>query len=254
LTLHYRFSRFAAKPALPKAGCCRKEETDLVHHAKESPDESELSARTFSLHNTQGKPRMINRIREIRKAKAMTLAELAEACDPPTTAQTIGRLETGTRTLSINWMDRIGTALDVDPEVLVRSDSRPRAQVVAALGMSDVEALSAPREAVLPTEIVGSADQHLMLVIEVNAAVGEYRPGDLIWLRQIQSDEASVAANRAINRDCLVPRPGGRFTFGRLIDCKGTLVGILPSQSGQKQQVVDAPPWIAVATMLVRSL
>ncbi|MGB5778486.1 MAG: helix-turn-helix transcriptional regulator, partial [Allopontixanthobacter sediminis] len=40
---------------------------------------------------------MINRIRDIRKEKGWTLADLAEACDPPTTAQTIGRLETGMR-------------------------------------------------------------------------------------------------------------------------------------------------------------
>ena len=40
---------------------------------------------------------MINRIRDIRREKGMTLADLAEACVPPTTAQTIGRLETGMR-------------------------------------------------------------------------------------------------------------------------------------------------------------
>ena len=54
---------------------------------------------------------MINRIRDIRREKGWTLADLAEACDPPTTAQTIGRLETGMRNLSIKWMDRIGAAL-----------------------------------------------------------------------------------------------------------------------------------------------
>ncbi|MEP3420185.1 MAG: helix-turn-helix transcriptional regulator [Erythrobacter sp.] len=193
---------------------------------------------------------MINRIREIRKAKGLTLADLAEACDPPTTAQTIGRLETGMRNLSINWMDRIGTALGVDPEILVRSDEQPRAQVVAELGLSDPEALSAPREAILPTEMAAQSDDSPMLVLEVTASVGEYRPGDMVWLKQIQPDDAASA----MNRDCLIPRTGGRFTFGRLIDRRGTLVGILPSQAGNKQQVIDNPPWIAVATMLVRPL
>ena len=46
---------------------------------------------------------MINRIRDIRKQKGMTLADLAEACDPPTTPQTVGRLETGMRNLSLKW-------------------------------------------------------------------------------------------------------------------------------------------------------
>lgn len=191
---------------------------------------------------------MINRIREIRRAKGLTLADLAAACDPPTTAQTIGRLETGTRTLSIKWMDRIGTALGVDPETLVRSEAQDRPQVVAELGLSEASALPSPREAVLPHELTHGDGP--MLVMEVTAAVSEYRPGDLIWLRQVDPSEAASA----INRDCLVPRAGGRFVFGRLIDTSGSLVGLLPVQSGQKQQVVDNPPWIAVTEMLVRKL
>lgn len=193
---------------------------------------------------------MINRIREIRKAKGLTLAALAEACEPPTTAQTIGRLETGMRNLSTKWMDRIGTALGVDPQVLVRSEERVTPRIIAELGLSGVEALPAARDAVLPSELEAQDGAEPMLVLEVNAYVGEYRPGDLIWLRKI----ALADAGAAINRDCLVPRPGGRYAFGRLIDHRGTLVGILPAQAGQKQQVVDNAPWIAVAAMLVRAL
>jgi len=207
---------------------------------------------------------MINRIREIRKAKGLTLADLAAACDPPTTAQTIGRLETGMRTLSVNWMDRIGDALNVDPQVLVASDRQERARIVAELGAGEPQPLAIPREAVLPTEMAGrhapDGEEHCeegggqgsgaMMVIEVTAPVGEYRVGDTVWLRRIEPGDAGSA----INRDCLVPRPGGRFAFGRLIDRRGSLIGILPPQSGQKQQVIDNPPWIAVATMLVRAL
>ena len=193
---------------------------------------------------------MINRIREFRKAKGLTLADLAEACDPPTTAQTIGRLETGTRTLSIKWMDRIGAALGVDPESLVRSDQQPRPQIVAELGFGEASAVSRPREAVLPHELAQSSISAPRLVMEVTAAVSEYRPGDLIWLKQIGASEA----NSVINRDCLVPRAGGRFVFGRLIDASGLRVGVLPVQSGQKQQVIERPDWIAVTEMLVRKL
>ena len=42
--------------------------------------------------------------------------------------------------------------------------------------------------------------------------------------------------------------------FGRLIDRQGARVGVLPTGAGQKQLVVDDPPWIAVAEMLVRRL
>lgn len=190
---------------------------------------------------------MINRIRAIRKAKGLTLAELAEACDPPTTAQTIGRLETGTRNLSLKWMERIGAALGVEAEELVRSDDSSPAMIVAQLFAAGPEALAAQREAILPGAIAGEGEQ---MVLAIEESVGEFRPGDQLWLRQVAPDNAP----HAINRDVLVPRPGGRFAFGRLIDRQGTLVGVLPPGSGQKQQVVDNPPWIAVAEMLVRNL
>ncbi|WP_324260935.1 helix-turn-helix transcriptional regulator [Altererythrobacter sp. H2] len=190
---------------------------------------------------------MINRIRDIRRQKGLTLADLAAACDPPTTAQTIGRLETGMRNLSTKWMDRIAAAMDVDPESLVRSGLSAQPQVVAVLAPGGAEALASPREAILPTD-VGSGGP--LLALEVEAAAGPYQAGDLLWLRQVAPEDFA----RAINRDVLVPRSGGRFAFGRLIDRKGTMVGILPPGQGQKQQVVDNPAWIAVAEMLVRPL
>ena len=193
---------------------------------------------------------MINRIRDIRKSKGLTLAELAEACDPPTTAQTIGRLETGMRNLSLKWMERIAGALGVDAKALVRSEETPQAQIVAELTVAGAEALESPREAILPTDLASSEGGAAHMVLSVSTSIGEFRPGDLLWLRQLSPEDAGSA----INRDCLVPRHGGRFAFGRLIDRRGTLVGILPPGAGEKQQVVDNPPWIAVADMLVRRL
>jgi transcriptional regulator with XRE-family HTH domain len=195
---------------------------------------------------------MINRIRAIRQAKGLTLADLAAACEPPTTAQTIGRLETGMRNLSLPWMNRIAAALDVDPQSLVRADTQEPARIIAQLTAQGAEALPTPREAVLPSELAAQDDTPAPLVLEVTASAGDYRAGDLIWMRAVAPDSADLA--RAINRDCLVPRPGGRYAFGRLIDRRGTLVGLLPPGAGQKQVVVDNPPWIALAAMLVRPL
>ena len=190
---------------------------------------------------------MINRIRDIRRDKGMTLADLAEACRPPTTPQTIGRLETGMRNLSIKWMDRIAGALGVDPEMLVRSEANARPQIVAQLTPSGAQALASPRDALLPSELGGEA---VRVVLAIEDSAGEYRAGDLLWLRQIAPEDAG----RAINRDVLVPRKGGRLAFGRLIDRQGGKVGVLPVGAGQKQLVVDDPAWIAVAEMLVRRL
>jgi hypothetical protein len=58
----------------------------------------------------------------------------------------------------------------------------------------------------------------------------------------------------ALNRDVLVPRPAGRFLFGRLINRDDEKLQLLPLETGGRQQVVANPPWIAVAVRLVRNL
>lgn len=190
---------------------------------------------------------MINRIRDIRLQQGLTLADVAARCQPPTTAQTIGRLETGMRTLSLAWLNRIAAALAVDPERLLRSDSAEPPRVVATLGPSGPEALRTPREAVLPTDLAADLP---WLVLSVETSCGEYRAGDLVWLRQHRLENASAQ----LHRDVLAPRPGGHFAFGRMIVATGAAVTLLPPVSGQPPLVVQEPSWLAVAEMLVRKL
>lgn len=191
---------------------------------------------------------MINRIRDIRREKSLTLADVAERCDPPTTPQTIGRLETGMRQLSLAWMNRIAAALEVEPELLVRGEGTSQPRLIARLAETGAEALSQPRDAILPHQLGGDAP---LLALAVEVSVGEYRAGDQLWLRQIE-DEAEWG--RLINRDVLVPRPAGRFAFGRLIDRDGRRIAVLPPGLGHRQLVIDNPPWIGLAEMLVRRL
>lgn len=191
---------------------------------------------------------MINRIRDIRKEKGLTLADVAERCSPPTTAQTIGRLETGMRQLSLTWMNRIAAALGVEPQVLVRSEESDQPKVVARLTEGGAEALPAPRDAILPTQL---AEEGPMVALLIEVGGGEYQAGDQLWLRQVGDEKGW---NRLINRDVLAPRPGGRFAFGRLIDRDGRRVAILPTGRGQRQVIIDNPAWLGVAEMLVRPL
>ena len=82
------------------------------------------------------------------------------------------------------------------------------------------------------------------------AGIGDYRSGDTIWCEPL----APEAFGGALNRDVLVPRPGGRFLFGRLIGREGDRLQLLPLGAGQRQQVVSDPPWIARAVTLIRAL
>ena len=190
---------------------------------------------------------MINRLRDIRRQKGMTLADVAAACNPPTTAQTIGRLETGTRNLSLVWMNRIAAALEVDPQLLVRGEEAAVPQFIARLLPTGAEALTAPRDAVLPAALGGDEP---LVALSVEVSAGDYRVGDQVWLRQYGADQFA----RMLNRDVLAPRPGGRFAFGRLIDRDGNRVALLPPGPGHRQVVIDSPAWLAVAEMLVRKL
>lgn len=187
---------------------------------------------------------MITRIREVRKAKRMTLDDVARACSPPTTPQTIGRLETGMRTVSIGWLNRIAAALGVSATDLVDHPASEQLEVLALLAS---DSASAPRKAQVVLPPRPEPKQVALLVI---SSIGDYRSGDEIWCDRLDPD----AFGRALNRDVLVPRPGGRFHFGRLLARDGGKIHILPSGTGARQIVVSDPPWLALPIKLVRSI
>jgi transcriptional regulator with XRE-family HTH domain len=187
---------------------------------------------------------MITRIREVRRAKGLTLDDVARRCSPPTTPQTIGRLETGTRTVSIGWLNRIADALEVTAGDLVAAQDATELRVAALL---DASGARAPTKAMVVT--APRADDGL-IAVRVKGGVGDYRAGDEIWCRSLSPDDYA----QALNRDVLVPRPSGRFLFGRLINRDAEKLQVLPLEAGGRQQIVANPPWIGVAVKLIRGL
>lgn len=187
---------------------------------------------------------MITRIREVRRARGMTLDDVAQRCEPPTTAQTIGRLETGTRTVSIGWLNRIARALGVDAQDLVAAEDASELKVAAVVGTGGAHAPKKNALVVAPRP----ADNQIALL--VSGSVGDYRSGDELWCDTLHPQDYG----RALNRDVLVPRPAGRFLFGRLINRDPDKLQILPLEPGGRQQVVANPPWLAVVSKLVRTL
>ena len=187
---------------------------------------------------------MITRIREVRRARGLTLDEVSQRCEPPTTPQTIGRLETGTRTVSVGWLNRIAKALGVEAQDLVEGGQRAELNVAAILGSGGA---MAPKKAaiVVPPHVLDG-----QIAVLVAGSLGDYRAGDQIWCDTLAPEDYA----RALNRDVLVPRPTGRFIFGRLINRDEEKLQILPLEAGGRQQVVANPSWLGVATRLVRSL
>jgi transcriptional regulator with XRE-family HTH domain len=187
---------------------------------------------------------MITAIREVRRAKGMTLDDVARACVPPTTAQTIGRLETGMRTVSVAWLNRIAAALGVAAADLVKLPDRAELPVAAVL---DAAGATAPKRT---ATVMPPSPAPELVAVTVAAGVGDYRAGDEIWCERLGPDDFG----RALNRDVLAPRPGGRFLFGRLLNREGAKLHLLPLGPGARQQVVADAPWIARAVRLVRAL
>jgi transcriptional regulator with XRE-family HTH domain len=187
---------------------------------------------------------MITRIREVRKAKRMTLDDVARACKPATTPQTIGRLETGMRTVSIGWLNRIADALGVTAADLVDHPASEKLEVMALLSG---ESAAAPRKAqvVLPPR-----PEPTQVAILVTGSIADYRTGDELWCDRLEPAEFG----RALNRDVLVPRSGGRFQFGRLLAREEGKLHLLPLGSGARQAVVSEPTFLALPARLVRKL
>lgn len=187
---------------------------------------------------------MITAIRQVRRARGMTLDDVARRCVPPTTPQTVGRLETGTRTVSVVWLNRIAAALGVAAADLVTLPDRVELPVAATL---DAAGAQAPRrEAVLTAPAAAPGT----LGMAVTASVGEYRAGDQLWLEPLAPDRYAAA----LNRDVLMPRAAGRFVFGRLLAVDDGALHLLPPGPDARAQVVADSPWIAQAVRLVRGL
>ncbi|HEX6374969.1 MAG TPA: helix-turn-helix transcriptional regulator [Allosphingosinicella sp.] len=187
---------------------------------------------------------MITRIREVRRARKLTLQDVADRCNPPTTPQTIGRLETGTRTVSVGWLNRIAAALGVDAADLVELPDRDDVPLAALLSHDGTHAPRRPGVALPPRPEPGT------VAVAVQSSVGDYRFGDEIWCLRVAPDGFGAA----LNRDVLVPRPAGRYLFGRLIGREEGKLHLVPLGAGSRQLVIADPPWMAVATTLVRNL
>ena len=126
--------------------------------------------------------------------------------------------KSGTRTVSIGWLNRIAGALGVEASDLVDHPDRAELPVVAILGANGAVAPKRTAIVVPPKVMPG------LIAITVAASLGDYRAGDEIWCERLEPDQFG----RALNRDLLVPRPAGRFLFGRLIGREADKLHLLP--------------------------
>jgi hypothetical protein len=108
--------------------------------------------------------------------------------------------------------------------------------VVAILGANGAAAPKRQALVVPPKVAPGQ------IAMTVSASLGDYRAGDEIWCERLEPEDYA----RALNRDLLVPRPAGRFLFGRLIGREDGKLHLLPPGAGGRQRR-RRPAWAAMA-------
>ncbi len=139
---------------------------------------------------------MKNRIQQLRKEQGLTLADLAAKTQ--STAQQIGRLEKGERRLTIDWMEKIATALGVLPEDLMSPNHGERVVIpeIAAHSLSGNKTKSKNSDVAesddilsewsLPRQLlanqVGSTSTMRIIQVVGDSMIPEFNPGDRVMV------------------------------------------------------------------------
>jgi transcriptional regulator with XRE-family HTH domain len=187
---------------------------------------------------------MKTRIREIRRAKGLTLQELAEKIRPePTTAQTIGRLETGARKTTLDWLVKIADALEVHPSELVDFGGEDEIPVMGLLTQGGHVAPAGAESLHL------TAPARHPVAIKVAHPFGDFEVGDTLVCETARGPDL----DDCVGRDCLATTAEGDRVFGRLIKGRGTDRYTVVPLGDEGEVVYDAAlKWAARPVMLLR--
>ena len=189
---------------------------------------------------------MRSRIREVRKAKGLSLADVAARVLPqPTTAQTVGRLETGRRHLSLAWLHKLAAALDVTPDALLTLPQQPDCPLVAQLAAAGV---TPPTFAEMIDLRLAANDPVAVRVVDT---IGPYRAGDVLIVERVTGDALTALAGN----DVIVEARSGALYYGRLLKAQ-TDAGLMLAASTDDKTLHTClmPAWGGRPVMLLRRL
>ena len=182
-----------------------------------------------------------SRIREIRKSKGLTLQDVADRIG--TTAQTIGRLETGMRTLSIKWVRRIAEALETDPGELLALSGAGDIDITGSI-LANGGVKSATTTSIA---LRFSPDSHIAL--QMGESLGPYNKGDTLVFRRLDIEKWETA----LGNDCIVEGADGNLLIGRLASIDGSTATLMGLAAGIPPQTVKNISGVALLTTLIRS-
>lgn len=149
------------------------------------------------------------RLREVRKRKGLTLQQVAERVRPHgTTPQTIGRLETGARKLTIDWLEKIAEAMEVDPAELLAVPGAGDVPITGTVALHGrVDRGGRLMETLALRELSRDA-----VALKVEENLGPYRAGDVLLCREL----ARADWPKAVGREVFAEEEEGFCYFGKL--------------------------------------
>jgi transcriptional regulator with XRE-family HTH domain len=185
---------------------------------------------------------MVTRIKQVRKQRSLTLQRLADIVG--TTAQTIQRLETGKMTMSVEWLERIAKAFDMNAAMLLNSYAGPSVPLIGEV-VSDgaVKRLSSSTRRI---EIAVPVEDPI--AVTLRERFGPYEPGTVL----IGTRFAHPKARDVDGRDALVELASGRMLFRRVVYGRGGPTAFVPYEDGSPVERNLEIAWIAPVVMAVR--
>lgn len=182
------------------------------------------------------------RIRELRKARKLTLKDLAARVG--TTPQTIQRLETANMTVSTDWLERLAAALQVAPLDLVEDESR---QAVLVLGEAGCDGLVSPSGGQSFRFEPGVPDP---VAVRLREDVGPYRSGSVLIASRLKDGDFV----NALGRDCLAALESGLVLLCRVVTGRAGSVTLVPLRSGDEVRYDVGVTWLAPLVLEIRPL
>ncbi len=185
---------------------------------------------------------MRTRIREFRKARDMTLKELADKIG--TTPQTVQRLETANMTVSTLWLEKIAEAFGIEPADLIGRAGGRQIPVLGGIGPQGYLSTS-PGEYEELFQFDVPADDPVAARFEV--PLNGFRIGAMLIANRLRDADAS----NAHGLDCLVALPNGKIMFRWVIRGHGETWTLIPHDRKTDVQYDQSVAWLARVVMAI---
>lgn len=185
---------------------------------------------------------MQTRIRHYRKQRGLTLQQLAELV--ATTPQTVSRLETGSMTVSIDWLEKFAQVLDVPVAALIESG---RGRAIELLGTLSGDGAALAPDAGDTQEVMLEVPADRPVAVRLAAAIGRYDAGDLLIGNRLEGPDLAAVHGQ----DCIVPGGEDRVFLRRVVRAGNDTFTLVPLDPGGDVRLGVQLPWAARIVMRV---